>query len=106
MMVTMVDNDESKETYLVLVLQPDNLKRMRRSDPVTIETTLTGGVLPVAKYPDRLMMLVAYEEDEVELYKIAQSGDFGAMLTFLRRGYKFDRDIDGTHRAFSLTKKY
>lgn len=105
MMLTLLNNDERKESYLVIVLQADNLKRMRRADPVTIESVACGGVLPTAKYPDKLMMLVAYEEEEVELYRVAKEGSLGDLLTFLRRGYRYDRDVDGTHRAFSINER-
>jgi hypothetical protein len=102
MMATLINNDERRESYLVIVIQPDNLARMQKSDPITLETQALGGVLPEAKYPDRLAVLVAYEEDEVALYKAAQTGDFGDILRLLHRGYKFKRDEDGTHRAFSI----
>lgn len=104
MMTTLVNNDERQESYLIVVLQPDNLERMKKSDPVTLETVATGGILPTARYPDKLMMLVAYEEDEVGLYKAAQTGNFADLLQFLRRGYKFNRDVDGTHRAFKINR--
>lgn len=105
MMTTLINNDEREESYFVVVIQPDNLARMRKHDPITLETQASGGILPVPKYPERLMVLIAYEEDEVALYKAAQTGDFRDLLELLRRGYRFNRDEDGTQRAFSITNK-
>jgi DNA-directed RNA polymerase subunit H (RpoH/RPB5) len=102
MMATLINNDDSHESYIVIVIQPDNLARMQKSDPITLESEALGGLLPEVKYPARLALMIAYEEDEVALYKAAQTGDFGDILRLLRRGYKFNRDVDGTHRAFSI----
>jgi hypothetical protein len=102
MMATLVNNDERQESYLIVVLQPDNLARMRKSDPITLETTALGGILPTAKYPEKLALLVAYEEDEVALYRAAQTGNLADILQLVNRGYKFKRDDDGTERCFSI----
>lgn len=104
MMATLVNNDERKESYLIVVIEPDNLARMRKHDPITLETVASGGILGTAKYPERLMMLVAYEEDEVALWKAAQTGTLGDLIKLLRRGYKFNRDVDGTERSFSVNR--
>jgi hypothetical protein len=104
MIATLVNHDELRTSYLVVVIQPDNLKRMRKADPVTLETVAMHGILPVAKYPDRLAVLIAYEEDEEEVYRVATSGSFAEMSKYLTRGYKFLRDDDGTERAFSLNR--
>jgi hypothetical protein len=104
MMTTLVNDDERQESYLLVIIEPDNLKRMRKADPITLETVAMHGVLPTVKYPERLAVLIAYEEDEVALYKAAQTGSFADMLQFVSRGYKFNRDEDGAWRAFSINK--
>jgi hypothetical protein len=104
MMATLVNNDERQESYILVVIQPDNLERMRKADPITLESVALGGILPTAKYPEKLGVLIAYEEDEVALYKAAQSGNFADMIRFVHRGYRFNRDEDGTQRAFSINR--
>jgi len=102
MLMTLVDNDQDKTSYLVIVLEKDNLERMRHADPMTLETRARGGRLPVAKYPEALRILVGYEEDEETLWKMGQRGNFGEMIEYLTRGWEFRQGIDGTEHAFSL----
>ena len=107
MIATVLNVDPIKESFVVVVIQPDNLKRMRRADPITLETVgakTGGGIMPVVKYPESLSILIAYEEDEPALWKICQSNDPVAMMKYLQRGLKFNRDEDGAARAFSLNK--
>lgn len=102
MMATLVNDYDRKASYLVVVLQPDNMERMRKADPVSLESVALGGILPTPAFPDKLGVVIAYEEDEVGLYKAAQTGNLADLLRFIQRGYHFNRDIDGTHRAFSI----
>jgi len=104
MIASLVNNDEKQESYLVIAIQPDNLERMRKADPITLESKSMGGILPEVKYPARLAVLIAYEEDEVELWKLGQAGNLWPMIQYLTRGYHFNRDEDGTDRAFSISK--
>ena len=101
MIATVINHDDSRESIIIVVLEPDNLDRMRRADPVTLETKLSDGVLDAVKYPDRLRLLIAYEENDVELWKQARSG---GLLHYLLRGVKWLRDLDGSDKAFSITK--
>jgi predicted GNAT superfamily acetyltransferase len=104
MIVTLINNDEVQQTYLIVVIEPDNLERMRKADPITFQSNRLKGILPEVKYPADLAVLIAYEEDDAELYKLAKDGDFKALASYLTRGYRFDRSEDGAERAFSLTR--
>ncbi len=101
MIATLINNDANQESILVIVIESANLERMKRADPITLETTPLKGLLPVPKYPERFGVMIAYEEDEVELYKHAAAG---TILGYIGRGFKFNRDLDGTERAFSMTQ--
>ena len=102
MLLTLVDNDASKESYLLIVIEHDNFVRMCQSDPITLETRANGGVIPVPKYPEGLRILIAYEEDSVTLWKLGQGGKFQDMVDYVTRGWNFRRGEDGTENAFSL----
>jgi hypothetical protein len=101
----MVNDPEKRESILVIVIEQDNLERMREADPITLETKLSGGVLPVPEYPDRLRILIAYEEDDVKLWQLARSNNLGDLLHYLARGWKFKRGLDGTEHSFKLNTK-
>jgi hypothetical protein len=105
MILAQLDIDDLQATVLVVVIEADNLARMRKADPVTLESIAQGGLLKPIKYPSKFSLLIAYEEDEVELYKLAQKGGIG-LIEWLRRGYRFDKSKgDGTENAFSLTRR-
>lgn len=100
MIVAMLNIDKLQESILVVVIEKDNLDRMRKADPFSLESASRGGIMPAIKYPNKFSMLMAYEEDEVELYKIAGSPDKGDLLRYLERGRKFIQGIDGKEHAF------
>lgn len=100
----MINNDQSRESVLFIILERDNLDRMKKADPITLSTEGLKGILPSPKYPDRMGVMVAYEEDEVAVYQLAQSGDTHAMFQYVMRGYKWKRDLDGDHNAFKIPR--
>ncbi|HEY2352010.1 MAG TPA: hypothetical protein VGH83_05835 [Candidatus Acidoferrum sp.] len=105
MIATLIDHDARKESFLIIIIQPDNLERMRKADPITLETKeIKGGLLPTPKYPARLTVVIAYEEDDFEINKLALTGEFSEVLRYIMRGYKFHRDIDGKEHAFTLNR--
>jgi hypothetical protein len=103
MIVTVINDPTEQQSILIVVLEPDNLKRMKKADPITMETKgPLGGVLPPIDYPQKFAVVIAAEEEEeTKLYQAA--GD-GSLLHYIMRGYKFKRDLDGTERAFSMTQ--
>jgi hypothetical protein len=107
MITAMANDDVLKQSFLILVIEPDNLARLKRSDPITFETSgLPKGILVPPKYPEKLNILVAYEEDDQELYRLARSGIARDLIVYLMRGYNFNRDTDGSEKSFSLTRNF
>lgn len=104
MIAAMLDFDERRESVLIVVIESDNLVRMKRGDPATLESVNSGGVLPVPKYPHNLGVLIAHEEDDAELYRRARGNPLD-FLRWLERGRRFIKGLDGTENAFSLRKK-
>lgn len=103
-MIAAVINDPGrKRTVIVVVIEPENLERMSKGDPASLETKSMGGILPPIDYPNNYGILVAYEQDEVELYKKARENPL-ELLRYLERGRKFIRGLDGTENAISLHK--
>ena len=102
MISAMLNIDATKQSILVVVIEPENLERMKEGDPITLMPSLMGGVLPPMKYPDNFALLVAYEENQEELYKAA-SGTMAELMTYLERGFKF-LPIDGAEKARHVLK--
>jgi hypothetical protein len=104
MVCSLINNDASQESFLIVVIQPQNLERMRKADPITLEPDRLGGLLPTVKYPARLRVLIAYEEDEVEVYRLGNLG-FEQLFKYLLRGFKWKPEHeDGPENAFKLTR--
>jgi hypothetical protein len=105
MIIATVDLPNPDRTILVMIIEKDNLDRMRVGDPITLESRAMGGhVMPKVRYPENLSLLVAYEEDDVELYKLARNGDMLALLRYLERGRTWKPDVDGKKNMFHLHK--
>jgi hypothetical protein len=100
----MLNVDELQQTILFVVIERDNLDRMRQADPATLESILKGGVLAPPKYPMNFNVLIAYEEDDAELYRRAKEDPL-EMLKWLERGRRFVKGIDGKENSFSLRKE-
>jgi hypothetical protein len=101
LIATMLNDHSARESILILVLEPENLKRMQAADPMTVETKTNHGILDTPAYPDKLRVMIAYEEDDVSLWQLGRGGSIGDMLRYLTRGWKFTKE-DGTHQAFKL----
>jgi len=99
----MLNLDKMARSILIVVLEDNNLDRMKKADAVTLESILNGGVLPPPRYPLNLNVLIAYEPDEVELYKRSQ-GDPWELLEWLERGREFIKGVDGTENSFSMNQ--
>lgn len=82
--VTQVDDDQARESYLVVVIEPDNLER------ITLQTG--KGFLRPIKYPDNFHTLIAYESDPASIYEMISKGTPGhEVVRHLMRGFKFKR---------------
>jgi hypothetical protein len=85
---TIFDFEEQEHSVLVLIIEKANLDRMRLGDPITLESRRMGGkVLPTIRFPNNLSLLIAYEEDEIELYRLATKGDARLLMKYLERAH-------------------
>ena len=105
MIVSMVNIDSLGESVLVVVIERDNLERMKSADPISLESVNRDGMLPVPKYPQKMSVLVGYEEDEVELYRRARETSPIDLLRWLERGRKFMDGVDGKEHSFKITER-
>jgi hypothetical protein len=101
----MLDIVEVERSILLVVFEKENLERMKKADPITLESIASGGILGLPKYPKDFNILIAYEEDDAELYRMAKVGDVGAMLRWLERGRVYDKDKDGKHHTMKLNTR-
>ena len=105
MIVASVDLPNPNRTVLLVIIEKENLDRMRKADPITLESRQQGGkVMPKIRYPENLSLLIAYEEDETELYRIAKDGDLIQLVAFLERSRTWQADVDGADKVFTLHK--
>jgi hypothetical protein len=100
MLATMLNIPELQQSILVLVLEQENLDRMAKADPVTLESPRLGGVCPQPLFP--LRVLVAAETDQEPLYRLAKQGDTAELLTWLQRGSTFIKGKDGAEHTRKL----
>ena len=59
MILMQVDNENDKSSYLVIVIEPDNLERMKTADPITLRPQSIGGFIQPIKYPANFGVLDA-----------------------------------------------
>lgn len=103
MIICAIDLPNPDRTILVMVIEKENLDRMRKGDPITLESAAMGGhVMPRIRHPENLSLLIAYEEDDVELYRMARSQDTVALLRYLERARTWKPEMDGKENMFSL----
>jgi len=90
-MIVMLYNDEHHQrSTLLVVLEPDNLERMKKADPISLMPQEFGGILHEVNYPSRLRVLIGYEADAGELYQMMQNRASPLdILSYIERGYKF-----------------
>jgi hypothetical protein len=101
MIYAMLNIDATKESIIIVVIEPENLRRMDRADPISIESANRGGLMKVPKYPEALSLLIAYERDD-ELYRLVRDGDLVELLRWLERGRQFIRGLDGKENSFKI----
>lgn len=94
----------TQQSVIAIVLEKDNLARMKEGDPVTLESVNAGGMLPVPRYPQRTSILIAYLEDTKELYEIAQKTGNNplAMLSYLEKHRQWHSEVDGKENTVNL----
>jgi hypothetical protein len=99
MIVAMYNDTRRNYSILVIIIERDNLDRMREADPITLESQDKGGVMPVPRYPRDFSMLIAYEEDQPKIMDYARRHDLAGMIEYLERGRKFIEGLDGAEHS-------
>jgi hypothetical protein len=102
-----IHNHAERWTALIVVIEADNLERMKKADPITLESKSKGGLMPVLPYPSNTSLLIAYEEDAGPIYEMAQKHDVVGIVKHLERNRRFIEGLDGTQfaRAFTEAKQ-
>jgi hypothetical protein len=102
MISTHLDFPTEKRSVMILIIEKPNLDRMRQADPITLESKSHGGnIMPKVMFPEALSLLIAYEEDDVELYKVCKENNALKLLKYLGRGRKWDPATDGQVSSFA-----
>jgi hypothetical protein len=92
MMIFQLDSPE--DTFLVVVIEKDNMDRMKQGNPITLNPASMGGFLEPVKHPNNLRLLIAYEEDSARLYELQSQGRTKELIEYVMRGYSFEK-VDG-----------
>jgi hypothetical protein len=101
MIAAMLNIKELQISVLIVVIEPENLKRMESGDPCTLESISQGGILAPPLFPLNLSTLIAYEPDTAELYIKAQGPPL-EFLQWLERGRKWIPGKDGRENSVLL----
>jgi hypothetical protein len=102
MIAAMLNIKELQTSVLIVVIEPENLERMKTGDPCTLESLSQGGILAPPLFPLNLSTLIAYEPDTTELYIKAQ-GPALNFLQWLERGRRFIEGKDGSKNSLNIT---
>lgn len=95
---------ESKHSVVVVVIEPDNLGRMQKADPISLESLKRGGMLKPVEFPLDMSLLIAYEDDQEQLYKLAQ-GNPAYFVKYLERGRRWIEGVDGKEHTIPIGGK-
>jgi hypothetical protein len=77
MVIFQAENKNTKDSLLVIILEEDNVKRMEKADPITLQSALHGGVLIPIEHPGSLQVVVALETDSGRVYEFLNRQDKG-----------------------------
>ena len=101
MILFTVEIPEKRRTVFCIVLEKDNLARMRDGDPATLESRNNGGLLPVPQFPQNLNVLVAYLEDTAEFIELAHKnpGNGAVLLHYLEKNRQWRPEVDGVENS-------
>jgi hypothetical protein len=89
-----IQTNHNEATYIIVIIEPGNLARMQRADPITL-TNLAGGFLRPIAYPNRLRLCIAFEEHIEPIQQMVRDGQIADLVTYLERGLEFTPMLDG-----------
>lgn len=73
---------------LVLVLEKENMDRMKEADPFDVHFSAYKSHIPVDRPIRQLDIIVAYEEDTNTLMEFQSKNDLAGLMKWLHRGRK------------------
>jgi hypothetical protein len=81
-------DSERGPVVVVLILEKENLDRMKEADPFDIQFRDYRGHMNIHRPISDLDFVIAYEEDTNKILDFKRSNDIGALLKWLERGRK------------------
>lgn len=84
--VAMKGHPERGPQLLLIILTPDNLKRMKAGDPFDMQARSFPNQMELSQPLGNLDIVVAYEEDEEAIMAMAQKGDIPGIMARVERG--------------------
>ena len=97
MLLIPINTEES--TLILVVLEKDNLDRMKQADPITMSYSDIKDMVDI-RHPNNYHLVVAYEENTEYLISLIKDGKISVALKYLNRGYNFIPGIDGNISLF------
>lgn len=90
-MISFVMNDNVEgRSILYVVIEENNLGRMKEGDPITLPTAEFGSVMKDVRYPANLGIVICYEPDKALLQALVKAGDLSTLVDHLTRNLAYD----------------
>jgi hypothetical protein len=77
-------------TVLVVVLEKENMDRMRVGDPLDVQFTKYKGRLPIDVPLRNVDLVIAYEEDLTTIMKFQKEQNLAGLMRYIERGRKIE----------------
>ena len=82
------DDAERGPIIVVMILEKENLDRMREADPFDVHFSAYRGQMNVNRQIRELDFVIAYEEDTAKIIAFKQKNDLAGLIAWLERGRK------------------
>jgi hypothetical protein len=81
-----VSRPERGAQVFIVVLNKENLDRMKEADPFDLQMKAYRQVVDTDQKLVNLDLVIAYEEDTAELERMAKAGDIAGLIAYIERG--------------------
>ncbi len=71
---------------VVLVVEAENLERMKQADPYDMQFRQYEAKMPVERRLRDVDLVIAYEDDTAQIVKFKQENDLAGLMQWLERG--------------------
>jgi|SRR5215831_8102015 len=103
MLLLPVETRNHKHDVLIVIIQPDNLARMREGDPAEV---ILKDIRQAGKNLLDPLILLCYEENSPVLQRLIQGGDIKAISKHLQRGWQFRPEAGDHDRGLEWLKDF